>query len=78
MGPAAAEAVRELSAVLADEYSEVAGRAASALGQIGPPAKEAIPALTAALKHADRRLREAAAEALHQIDPEGTLKQPVR
>jgi HEAT repeat protein len=49
-GPKAREAVKALSAALADEDLDVRYWAASALGHIGPEAADAVPALVGALR----------------------------
>ena len=69
IGPAAADAVEELTKALDDRQLELGWYAADALGNIGPAAKSATPALVAALTNPanDNALRRAAAQALGKI-----------
>jgi HEAT repeat protein len=71
IGPDAADAVEELSAVLGDPDMQVRATAALGLSRIGLPARSAIPALIHALRpDEDIQVRGFAAEALSAIDPD--------
>jgi HEAT repeat protein len=70
IGPAAKDAVPELTKVLADERPEVRLQAAIALGEIGPAAKVAVPALVKALDDQFEGVRHGAVFSLGRIgDP---------
>src|SRR5262249_26791177 len=69
IGPAARDAVPELSKRLGDPNSDVALAAAITLGKIGPSALECLPDLVKQLGNPDQRLRAAVREALRDIEP---------
>lgn len=67
IGPAAKDAVADLTAALKDGDKEVRRSTAQALGDIGPASASAGGALTAALKDADWQVRRAAAYSLGRL-----------
>ena len=67
MGPAAGEAVPELTAILKDNIPNVQFAVVTALGNIGPAAKAAIPALINLLDDPNYMFDDYAAEALAKI-----------
>jgi HEAT repeat protein len=66
LGPAAAPAIPNLIATLADVIRPTRDKASDALARIGPPA---VPALAKALEHPDSTVRGHAAWALGEIGP---------
>jgi hypothetical protein len=74
-GPAAAPALRRLTALLEDPRDTTAAEAAQALGAIGAAAAEAVPELIHALETGEGALPHAAALALGEIglDAEGVV-----
>jgi HEAT repeat protein len=68
-GPAAADAVPRLTALLDDPDPMVRRNACRTLGRVGAAAKSAVPTLTARLTDPDPPVREYAAKALGWIGP---------
>lgn len=68
LGPAAAEAVPDLTKGLADPAHPVRQRSAWALGRIGPAAKPALEPLRKLAADPNKMVQEAAAEAVRRIE----------
>jgi len=71
IGPSAAPAVTDLTALLTDPHNDLRIEIAEALGAIGPGAEAALPALARMTDNSDFEVRGAACDAMLKISPAG-------